>query len=247
MRLFGRPMADPLRLFLDHVSVRDYTEEAIPDDTWRALVRAAQQCSTDATGQLYSLVELASPQVRQRVSDLIGDQPFMMKAARVALFCLDVRRLRRLLEHRGHEFGMGRNSIWLFGMTDLGLFAQTLALACEAMGYGICFLGSVQNHSRAIASFLGLPQGVVPMYGITVGRPVHQRAPRPRLPTEHVLHVDGYQDLSPSELDRAFAAMAPATRSGNWLNPLRKYFGVGGVMAQREEEIEALLRQQGLG
>lgn len=240
-------MNPTLELIQRHVSVRDYTEEPVPEETVRRLVRAAQQAATDATGQLYSIYWARSREQREGIARLIGDQRHVHAAPCLLIVLYDARRLRLLLEHRGERFGMGSAVGLLFGLTDAALLAQTLVLAAESEGYGTCYLGSVQNQGIEIARLLKLPQGVVPLYGITLGRPVARAPPKPRIRTEHVLHVDAYRDPTPQELDGIYAEMSKATRSGDWLNPIRKYFAQGGIMALREQDWRRLLTQQGLG
>lgn len=237
------PVAD---LLLRHVSIRDFVEAPIPEETVRRLVRAAQQSATDATGQLYSLLWIRDPRLRAEATRLMGPQEFPNRAGALFVLCLDTRRIARLLAHRGERYGMRPATALLFGITDASLFAQSLVLAFESEGLGTCFLGSVQNNGAAINDLLRLPPGVLPLYGIAAGTPAARTMPKPRIPTDLVLHVDAYRDASPAELDATYATMAAATRSGDWLNPIRKYFAKGGVMDGREEDFRALLAQQGL-
>jgi nitroreductase len=210
------------------------------------LVEAAQQTSTDATGQLYSVIRVCERQRRQDVAALAGAQDHIREAAEFLVVCLDVRRLRRLLEHRGKRYGMRTSVALLFGITDAALFAQSLTLAAEAHGLGVCFIGGVQNQAAQISQALAIPEGVVPLWGITIGVPSGAGKPKPRLPLDVVLHTDRYRDADAGELAAAYDAMAAATRSGDWVNPLGKYFATGGVMASRESDFRRLLKRQGL-
>lgn len=240
-------MNQTLEVIRRHTTCREYKDEPVPEAKVRELVRAAQQAATDATGQLYSIYWARSAEQRHEIARLIGDQRHVHDAPALFLVLYDARRLRLLLEHRGEKFGMKSAVGLLFGLTDAALFAQTFVLAAESEGYGTCYLGSVQNAGQAIAKLLRLPEGVVPLYGITMGRPRATSTPKPRVPTEHVLHIDAYQDPSRDQLDAIYAQMSKATRSGDWLNPIRKYFAADGIMAQREQDWRDLLHVQGLG
>lgn len=233
-------------LLLRHTSCRDYLPEPIPEATFQDFVRAAQQSSTDATGQLYSLLRLKDPDLRKEIARLSGDQPHLHAAAEFVIVLLDTHRVQGLLEHRGEHYGMRPLTAMLFGITDATIFAQSLALAAEGHGYGICYIGGVQNNSREIAKRLHLPAGVVPLYGLTIGRPREAGRPKPRLPLDQILHVDRYQEPKPEDFQLAYDLMGRATRSGDWVNPIRKYFAKGGVMDGREEEFYGLLEDQGL-
>jgi FMN reductase (NADPH) len=239
-------MRELLRVLREHTSVRDYTPEPVADDVWDELLSAGQQASTDATGQLYCAVEVRDVALRDRVGRWAGDQAHVHAAPRFLVVCLDVRRLRLLLEHRGERYGMRSHVALLFGITDAALFAQNVTVAAEALGLGVCYIGGVQNHVREIADELGLPQDVLPLWGLTVGRPAHKGHPKPRLPRAAVVHVDRYRDPTPALLDECYDVMKAATRSGDWLNPIRKYFAEGGVMAQREASLHETLASRGL-
>lgn len=239
-------MPGVLDVLLRHASCRDYTDEPIPEATFQDFVRAAQQSSTDATGQLYSLIRLKDPELRKEIARLAGDQAHLHTAAEFLIVLLDVHRIRRLLEHRGETFGMRPLAALLFGIADATIFAQSLAVAAESFRYGICYIGAIQNQSRQIAAKLGLPPGVIPLYGLTLGRPKQDAPPRPRLPLHQVVHVDRYREPATEDLALAFDVMSKATRSGDWLNPIRKYFAHHGVMDEREEELRGLLDDHAL-
>jgi len=239
-------MRELLRVLREHSSVRDYTPEPVTQESWHELLAAAQQASTDATGQLYCAVEVRDVNLRDRVGKWAGDQAHVHAAPRFVVVCLDVRRLRLLLEHRGERYGMKPHVALLFGITDAALFGQNLSVAAEALGLGVCYIGGVQNHVGEIADALALPEGVIPLWGLTVGHPVKKLPPKPRLPRDIVVHVDAYRDPTPAQLDEAYDVMKAATRSGDWLNPLRKYFAESGVMAQREAALHETLKARGL-
>ncbi|MCF6192073.1 MAG: nitroreductase family protein [Candidatus Hydrothermae bacterium] len=127
---------------------------------------------------------------------------------------------------------------------DAALAAQNLALAAESMGYGIAFIGGIQNHPRELRDLLGLPRGVLPLVGVCVGVPRTRPSRRPRLPLEAVVHVDRYRTPDRAQLASMFEAMAPITSSGDWLDVLRRYFARGGVMEQREEAFRRVWEEQ---
>lgn len=240
------PGMDVLQSLLERASCREYAPGPVGEGDWETMLAVAQQAPTDATGQLYSVLQVTSESLRSEIARLSGDQDHVHRAPKLLIVCLDVRRLRLLLEARGEHLGMKPLVTLLFGITDASLFAQNLVTAAAALGYGSCYIGGVQNHARQVARLLRLPVGVVPLWGLTLGRPLRVPAAKPRTPRRLVLHTNEYRDPTPGDLADTFEAMRPATRSGDWLNPIRKYFAKGGIMEQREEEWGGLLRDQGL-
>jgi hypothetical protein len=77
---------------------------------------------------------------------------------------------------------------------DLTVGLQNASLVAQALGYGTVMLGGVLNGSLEIAQELGLPPRVVPLIGLSVGRPKgrHWPAPRPRLPLRLLVHHEAW-------------------------------------------------------
>lgn len=237
--------AHVLKVLEAHASVRDYKAEAVPDELLVRLIQAGQRAPSDATGQMYSLVRVRDPAKRERIWALSGEQRHLREAPVLLVVCLDVHRMRRILEHRGVAYGMEARAALLFGITDAAMFAQSMAIAGEAAGLGVCFVGGLQNHAPDVARLLKLPRGVLPLWGMTLGWPASKAPPKPRLPVDLLLHEDEYGEPTGVQLDRAFEVMAKSTRSGDWLNPLSKYFAEGGHMAMREPTMKVLFGEQG--
>ena len=80
----------------------------------------------------------------------------------------------------------------LVGSIDVALFAQNVAIAAESKGYGICYIGGVRNAPEEISELLSLPEGVAPMFAMTIGVPDEANEVKPRLPVEAIIHENGY-------------------------------------------------------
>ncbi|GAA3328274.1 hypothetical protein GCM10020331_071590 [Ectobacillus funiculus] len=42
------------------------------------------------------------------------------------------------------------------------------------MGLGICYIGGLRNNLEEVAKLLNTPKYVIPLFGMTVGYPVHE-------------------------------------------------------------------------
>ncbi len=236
-----------LGVFWHHRTIRHFRPDPIPPEHLDIILRAAQRAPTDATAQMYTLMRITDGDLRDRMAELAGGQAHIRECAEYFVVCLDVYRLRRLIEHRGGAYGMGYRVALIFGTLDAGLAAENLALAAEMLGYGTCFIGGIQNAVDEIARVLQLPPGVLPVCGLCVGVPDPERVPetpRPRLPRHLVVHENTYRDYTPDDLDAAYEAMAPITRGRDWYTVLERYFAAGGVMAQREDIMARAWKQQ---
>jgi FMN reductase (NADPH) len=227
-------------------SVRRFKPVPIPPEDLEKLLFALQRAPTDASAQLYSVLRVRDPALREAIARLSGDQEHVRQAAEFFLFLADVHRLERLLLHRGQKMASWPKTALHFGVLDAGLSAAYLALTAEAMGYGVCFIGGVLNEPEALLDLLRLPPGVFPVVGLALGVPDEEGPPRPRLPRHLVVHEDRYRPYTEEDLEAAFQAMAPYSRVGDWGRVLKRYFAQGGAMEAREAPYGRALARQGL-
>lgn len=74
---------------------------------------------------------------------------------------------------------------------DCSAAIENLLLAADALGLGACWLGVHPREDRIahVRSVLGLPEGILPLSVIAVGRPAEAPAPRTRFDAAKV-HTD---------------------------------------------------------
>jgi len=194
-------LADALLAHLAaHHSVRRFTGDVLPDADLRRAVAAAQMASTSSHVQAYSLLRVTDADERARLAELTGGQRQVAEAGAFLVVQADVR--RHALAAARAERPLARNlESFLVAVIDASLFAQNLAVALEAMGYGICFIGGLRNDLPAVDELLELPDGVMPLFGLCVGVPAdlpdeHPAKPvhRPRLPVDGLLFESRYPD-----------------------------------------------------
>lgn len=188
---------------MNHRSVRSFDPNAtLPKDHLTEIISAGQQASTSCSGQFYSVIEI-SKEKRDIIFEFCGKQQFVKQASFFGIICLDVHRLRRIVELSG-----GENQDWelasvLIGVFDAGLMAQNMVLAAESLGYDICFCGSCGDSPSKIIKELKLPNQVMPLTGLAIGKGIEDPPVRPRLPMSMIHHVDEYQDPEDKDLIQA--------------------------------------------
>jgi len=237
---------ESLQLFSRHRSVRHYKREPLADGHLDLIIEAGRRAPTDAGGHMYSVIRVSDLTLRDRIATLAANQQHIRDAAEFFVFCLDVHRLRKLIEHRGGEWGMSERIALIYGTSDATMVAENMMLAAEALGYGTCYIGAVQNNTDVIARELALPAGVLPLYGLCIGVADEERLPpfRPRVPRDLCFFENRHPgDYSPDQLDAAYAEMSVKR---DWYESLSRYFAVGGTMEAREPVMARAWRQQGL-
>lgn len=218
-----------------HRTIRRYRPAPVEEAHVRQAVEAGQAASTSSAQQAYSLLQVRDPAVRTALARLAGGQDKVAEAGAFFVVSGDLRRHRLLAARAGRPFDGGLEA-FLVAVIDATLFAQNLAVAFEALGYGVCFIGGLRNELPEVDRLLGVPQSVFPLYGLCVGAPGEAPAPRPRLPIEAVLHEGRY----PSDAEvlaavdrydagyRAYLATrgGPALGAGHasWIDSALAYF-----------------------
>jgi nitroreductase len=236
-------------VFARHRTTRKFTRDPIPEEHLDAIIEAGRRAPTDASAQMGTFIRIREPELRLRLSKLAGEQQHILDGAEFFVVCMDVYRLRRLVEHRGGEYGMGPLISLLFGIIDAILVAQNMVVAAEALGYATCYIGGVQNNTDQIAAELSLPDGVLPVVGLVLGVPAPgeaEKPKRPRIPRQAAFMEDGYCEMTPDLLDACYQAMAAYHPSGDWYNALKRYFTVEGTMPRREAVLRRALALQDL-
>jgi len=231
-----------LQLYANRQTIRHYKPAPLAEGDLERILKAGQRAPSGGLGQIYSAVRITDSSLRRQLMALSGNQQHICDAAEFMIFCLDVHRTQRLIEHRGGDYDAGPRIAVHYGTMDVLLLACNIATAAEALGYGTCFIGGLLNHLDTFARELQLPAGVLPVVGLTIGVPKETPpAPlKPRLPRELVFHENAYHEPTPDDLDAAYESMGDA-----WYESLMRYFGPGGVFAQREEVWGRALAQQG--
>lgn len=181
-----------IELLKSHTSVRSYTEEQLSKEVLQNLISAGQHAASSHFVQAYSVIHLTDADVRKKVGEY-SKNPHQYNGAGAALvFCTDFTRLKAAAALHGQTIDYSHAEAMLVGTIDVALFAQNVAIAAESQGYGICYIGGVRNNPAEISELLGLPEGTVPMFGMTIGVPKKLHEVKPRLPVDAILHENTY-------------------------------------------------------
>ena len=183
--------SETIRTLLSHRSIRRYKPDSIPDDHIREAARCGQAASTSSAIQSYCALQVTDAAKRKRLVELTGSQTKVAHCGAFFVVCADTRRHRLICERAGKSYDT-RMEAFLLGVIDASLFAQNMAIALEAMGYGICYIGGLRNDLPAVDDLLDVPQGVYPLFGLCAGIPDESPGERPRLPTDAALFRDAW-------------------------------------------------------
>lgn len=189
-------MTPTIELLCSHRSIRAFTEEGIDDAQREAILSAAQSASSSSFLQCSSIIRITDPAVRERLVELSGGQQYVGKAAEFWVFCADFNRHLQICP----EAKLGLAEQLLLGCVDTALMGQNAMIAAESLGLGGVFIGGIRNGIAEVTELLGLPQYVLPLFGLCLGWPAQSPARKPRMPAAMMVHENRYQPIDPKVL-----------------------------------------------
>jgi nitroreductase len=147
--------------------------------------------------QAYTVIHVAESERKANLAKLCGDQAQIHQSAAFLVFCADLNRCGLAGRLRDSDrLDGGYVEGLLVATVDAALVMQNVAVAAESVGLGICMIGAIRNHPRAVGDLLGLPALSYAVSGLCLGYPAQDPATKPRLPMEAVLHRERYLDES---------------------------------------------------
>jgi nitroreductase len=154
------------------------------------------------------------------------DQRHIRECPLYLVWLADLARLEAVGERRNRpRDGLDYLELLLVGAMDAALASQNAAVAAEAQGLGVVYIGGMRDRPEEVAAELGLPPRTVAVFGMCVGYPDPARPTsiKPRLPIDAVLHRERYDTAAQGEpVDRYVATMADFYKSqqmktnGDW-------------------------------
>ena len=213
------------QLMQSHRSIRSYLDRPIaPGLIDQVLHQALAGTSSSGNLNMVSVIKTQDVARKATLCELHGGQPMVLQAPLVLTFCADSFRTREWLALRGARLGFADLVSWHTTAFDAMILSQTVALALESHGLGICYMGTTLFSMRAIADFLEMPPNVLPVTSLVVGWPAEAPAQRDRLPAAAWIHEERYQRPSAADIEARFGEREVRGRE--------RYLSMGPEMAE---------------
>lgn len=160
-----RPVDNPdgsiaIQNIMTRTSVREYTGQAVSDDTLKIILQAAMAAPSAVDKRPWEFIVLKDQAKRDLIGQAIAGVGDKTKTAgAVVLVCGNT---ERFIE-RAPEY-------WV---QDCSAATENLLLAVNAMGLGAVWCGvyPVEDNVRNVRSILALPENLIPLNVITIGYP----------------------------------------------------------------------------
>lgn len=188
-----------------HRSIRRYAPDPIPEGVIeQVLGDAVAGSSSSGNLNAVSMVLTRDPGRKRRLFELHFEQDMVLEAPLVVTFCADWYRTREWLRHRGARDNFDNLIGWHVAAFDAMILSQSVCLGFEALGFGICYMGTTLHSMGEIATFLELPDTCLPVTSIVAGRPAEDPPKRDRLPLDALVHDETYRRPDADRIDAIF-------------------------------------------
>lgn len=183
--------SETIKVMQSHVSVRKYLADPIPKEHLLEILQSGQGAATSHFVQAYSMIHVTDKEKKDQIAELAKNK-HISDAADFFLFCVDLKRLE--VAGRKHGIVIEHDNLenFMVAIIDTSLIAQNVITAAESLGYGGCYIGGVRNNPDPISKLVGLPDKVVPLFGLCLGIPAEKNEVKPRLPLDAILHENQY-------------------------------------------------------
>lgn len=222
-------MNETIHLLTTHRSYRHFDETyTLPEKELQAILDAARQAPSWMNGQMYSILVIQDKQIREEMVRLNPGNPHIAQSSVFLLFLADLKRTEQVAQqqHVDYRVAEGVNPL-LIATTDASLALENALIAAESLGLGVVPVGSVRSYLKELKSLLHLPDYVLPIAGLSIGKATVPMQVKPRLPESAVVHYDTYQELNYDLIeayDQTMEKFGEARETKRWTKKFADYF-----------------------
>lgn len=192
-------MTETIDLMKAHVSVRNFTDEEIPQDILKEIIEAGQMASTWKNFQSYSIVLVESKEQKEALYN-IQAQKSILNCSVFLVMVGDLNRAKKAVNMYQEGFYSEGVENLLITSVDAALCGQNILLAAESLGYSGVMVGLIREFSKEFSQVLGLPDYTYPVFGIALGRAEKVNQVKPRLPFDVVVSKERYEESSQEDI-----------------------------------------------
>ena len=191
-------------------AVRRFQEGGVDRDVIERIARLAQRAPSAGFSQGQRLIVVTDAERRREVARLLGEDeyqdlgmgPWISECAAQFIPCVSEQIYHRRYQEPDKVDDDGAEIAWLipYWWVDAGAALMLVLLAAVDEGLAAGFFGT--HRLRGLSDLLGLPESMVPIGVVTIGRPAPDRrsgslARGPR-PDQEVVHYDRWGQRKPT-------------------------------------------------
>lgn len=188
----------------NHRSVRNYQDQSIEPSIIQNIIECGQAASSSSFLQSYSIIEITDPKLRHIIAEIAGNQSYVVSAPCFFIFCADLKRAHHCCQSHQTAPTLGYVEQLITASLDVAIMAQNMAVAAEAQGLGICYIGGIRNNPQTLCQHLRIPKHVYPVFGMCIGYPATLEPKKPRLPMDLIFSTNTYPESPNTDLLRDY-------------------------------------------
>lgn len=239
-------MTDTLNLLQNHRTYRQFDESyELSSEELQNILDSARQAPSWMNGQLYSIIVVQDPSIREKLVALSPRNPHIRKSSVFLVFLADLKSTQKVAVQHQADYHVGDSvDPLLVATADCALALENAVVATSALGLGSVVVGGIRNEIEAVAELLHLPDYVFPVAGLSIGKPAVDMEVKPRLPEKAAVHFDTYQDYDYSLIEDYDITMKKFGEKRETKDWTQKFLDV--YSAEPTGKIDAFLKKQGL-
>lgn len=217
-----------------------FCDRRVSEEDLKKILETSVLAANASNRQSYSIVVVDDAKTQEQLSGYRGSATLV--------FCVDYNRVIDVAERLGHSYAVQGFRLFVAGMVDACLAAQTAAVAAKSLGIDSLFTNGLHRGDPTRSHrLLGLPETYCfPAIALVLGYPKSEpQAKRGRLCGPGVVHWGTYRPLSAEEIDAIVARyddpsehldMEVPWRDGGYAHFLDWFYQVWSNPAQRQAD-----------
>lgn len=201
-------MNEIIKSLAERKSIRSYTNREISQEYKEQILRAAMEAPSAGNQQLYTILDITSQELKDKLAVTCDNQPFIAKGKMVLIFCADFYKWYQAFVLAGCSPRKPGPGDFLLGVEDAAIAAQNAVTAAESLGIGSCYIGDIMENYEIHKELLHLPDFVFPALMLVFGYPTEQQSEREkprRAPLDFIVHENSYPRFTDEEIRRNIA------------------------------------------
>jgi FMN reductase [NAD(P)H] len=174
--------------------IRRYLDKPVDPVLLETLCAVALSAPSKSDLQQADIFIVSEKAQREKLEDLLPDNPWVKAAPVFLVFCGNNRRHRLLFDWRAQPFVNDYLDPFFNAAVDAGIVLATFIAAADRVGLGTCPISAIRNHAARVSDILALPQHVFPVAALGAGWPSFEGVMSPRLGLDVTLHRDRYDE-----------------------------------------------------
>lgn len=193
MTLTSKPTLDTI---LGHRSIRRFSDQPISTEVLNTILEAGRAASSSSFMQTVHIIRVTDPSIREALRTIGSNQRYIAESPEFLVFCMDFAKHKHIALDAQTDW----TEVSLIGAINAGIMAQNVLLAAESLGLGGVYIGCLRNDARQVSELLGLPNFVMPLFGMCLGYPAQDPMFRPRLPLPSIVSENRYTPIDDNTL-----------------------------------------------